>query len=270
LANWKRDLQTTLNTRPEEANNIMLKPVPEWDESYIVSLPKENSELERKGSKKLDLTVSGVDENDVLNELAKQLSAFANTGGGKIIYGIRDDGTTDGGVSTAIKKGGTKEWLERQLPGLTEYEIVGANVFEVGPSNSQSQILTGKALYIVDVPDSDRAPHQSRRDWKYYIRLGSQSQPAPHKLIEDIRNRQKYPRLDCEIALERFDTERSPHNTYEVKLRLRIILFPIVALSNPLIPSCFSIPTREHLTLSLTQKSLRLFMALKADVVSGR
>ena len=55
---------------------------------HILSLPKENNEFERKGSKKLDLTLPGVNENDVLNDLAKQLSAFANTGGGKIIYGV--------------------------------------------------------------------------------------------------------------------------------------------------------------------------------------
>ena len=67
----------------------MSKPVSEWDEAYILSLPKENNEFERKGSKKRDLTLPGVDENEVLNELAKQLSAFANTGGGRIIYGVK-------------------------------------------------------------------------------------------------------------------------------------------------------------------------------------
>jgi hypothetical protein len=30
----------------------MLKPVSEWDEAYILSLPKENNEVERKGSQK--------------------------------------------------------------------------------------------------------------------------------------------------------------------------------------------------------------------------
>jgi predicted HTH transcriptional regulator len=41
-----------------------------------------------------------------LNELAKQLSAFANVGGGRIIYGLKNDGSIDGGVSTTMKKGG--------------------------------------------------------------------------------------------------------------------------------------------------------------------
>lgn len=186
----------------------MLKPVSEWDEAYILSLPKENDKFDRKGALKLDL-IAGANPDAVLDELAKQLSAFANMGGGQIIYGLKDDGTVDsGGVSTQVKNG-TKEWLERQIPGLTEYEIPGFVVHEFGPKGRGSQIQAGKALYVVDVPDSDRAPHQSTRDRKYYVRLGSQSQPAPHKMIEDIRNRQKHPNvLLMEATTE--DTEANP------------------------------------------------------------
>jgi hypothetical protein len=112
-------------------------------------LPKENNEFERKGSRKLDLSVPGVNEDEVLNELSKQLSAFANTGGGRIIYGLANDGSIDGGVSTTIKKGGTKEWLERQVAAVTDYEILGANIFEIMPSSSDSKIEAGKALYAL-------------------------------------------------------------------------------------------------------------------------
>jgi hypothetical protein len=203
----------------------MSKPVSEWDEAYILSLPKENNEFERKGSKKLDLTLPGVDENDVLNELAKQLSAFANTGGGRIIYGTKNDGSSDGGVSTQMKKGGTKEWLERQVSVLTDYEIIGVNVFEKEPESPDSQIHPGKALYVIDVPDSDRAPHQSRRDLLYYVRLNSQSQPASHRLIEDIRGRQRHPRVyPSDIKIENLTATLSEGRLYELSIVLRIVL----------------------------------------------
>jgi Putative DNA-binding domain len=211
----------------------MVKPVGEWDEEYILSLPSENFEVERKNSKKLDLKL-GADENDVLNELAKQLSAFANMGGGKIIYGLNNDGSIDGGVSKEIKKNGTKEWLEQQIPNLTEYEVLGVNVFEIEAHDTSSQIGVGKALYVIDVPDSDRAPHQSKRDCKYYVRMASQSLPARHRTVEDIRNRLKHQKLrwsDGGTAENlRADQDITPSPVkyaikYVVQFMLRLVLF---------------------------------------------
>src|SRR5262249_34675564 len=96
----------------------------------------------------------------------------------------------------------TKEWLEDLIPTLTEYEIVGVNVYEILEGSQSSTIAAGKALYVVDIPDSERAPHQSKRDGRYYVRLGSKSQPASHRLIEDIRNRGRTPDLELEISIK--------------------------------------------------------------------
>jgi hypothetical protein len=74
------------------------------------------------------------------------------------------------------------------------------NVYEVLPKAAGSVIGPDKALYIVDIPDSERAPHQSKRDSRYYVRLGGRSQPASHKLIEDIRNRRRHPVLELKSA----------------------------------------------------------------------
>ncbi len=176
----------------------MTKPAREWTEEDVLSLPLEDDALERKESRLLDLTLSGVKESDVRDELAKQLSAFANTGGGRILYGLTDDGqVSNGGISEVIKGGKSpKDWLESVIPILTDYEIVGVNVYPISAQSPGSAIQPGKSLYVVDIPDSERAPHQSKRDWRYYVRLGSTSQPAPHRLIEDIRNRARHPNLD--------------------------------------------------------------------------
>lgn len=90
----------------------------------------------------------------------------------------------------------TKERLEDVIPTLTDFEIVGCNVYEILPKVSGSVLTSDRSLYVVDVPDSDRAPHQSSRDRKHYVRLGGKSQPAPHRLIEDIRNRARHPKLE--------------------------------------------------------------------------
>ena len=55
----------------------MPKPIAEWNEDVVLGLPLgENDTFERKGSRLLDLTLAGVRENDVLNELAKQPSVI--------------------------------------------------------------------------------------------------------------------------------------------------------------------------------------------------
>jgi|SRR5579864_83772 len=82
----------------------MPKPTEEWTEDDVLSLPSGENTFERKGSKALDLTLPNVKEAAVLDELAKQLSAFANMGGGRIIYGVNDAGSVDiGGVARVLK-----------------------------------------------------------------------------------------------------------------------------------------------------------------------
>jgi hypothetical protein len=179
----------------------MSEPVAKWKEDDVLSLPSgENDTFERKGAQLLDLTMPGVDVNEVRNELAKQLSAFANTGGGQIIYGLTNSGAVDnGGVARSVRgRQTTKEWLENVIPKLTEFEIIGFNVYEILPKLKGSSLAPDKSIYVVDVPDSDRAPHQSSRDLRYYVRISGNSLPAPHRLVEDIRNRARHPKIRVE------------------------------------------------------------------------
>ncbi len=177
----------------------MAKPTVEWTEDDVLSLPLgENDAFERKGAALLDLTLPQAREESVRDELAKQLSAFANTGGGQVIYGLTNAGAVDnGGVARSVRgRQSTKEWLENVIPNLTDFEIVGFNVYEILPKAAGSSLASDKSIYVVDVPDSEQAPHQSKRDLRYYVRLGGNSQPASHRLVEDIRNRARHPRLE--------------------------------------------------------------------------
>jgi hypothetical protein len=208
----------------------MAKPASEWTEDDVLALPAgESDAFERKGARKLDLTLGGVREGEVLDELAKQLSAFANSRGGRIIYGVADDGTVDsGGVARTVKgRQSTKDWLEDVVPKLTYFEILGFNIYEVMPKAAASLLAPDKSLYIIDVPDSERAPHQSARDLKYYVRFGGKSQPAPHGLVEDIRNRARHPSIDIEeiqLLAAGHHLTRQPPNSSQMQLQLQFVV----------------------------------------------
>jgi len=193
-----------------------MKSVVEWDEDYVLNLPQgEHDWVEFKSSKLLDLTLSGVKENIVLDELSKQVSAFANSGGGSIVYGIQDTpiGTprtidSFGGVSLNAKKNGTKEWLEDVIPNSVDFSIQSFNVYVLTPQDATSGIASGKGIFIIDIPSSDIAPHQAN-DKRYYARIGGKSKPINHRFVIDIMGRAKHPKSRMEV---RFLSEKEARN----------------------------------------------------------
>ncbi|MEO8396206.1 MAG: ATP-binding protein [Chloroflexota bacterium] len=185
-----------------------MKPANEWDEDYLLNLPDfEPMRMDFKARKALDLTLSNVDENHIKEQLSVALSAFANTGGGLIIYGVKDPQPgkpltiDDGGIDMKMKGRSTKEWLEDVIPNLTDYPILGFEVHPITGKEGDSQILSGRAVFIVEVPDSEKAPHQAR-DQKYYIRAGSKSVPIGHRIVMDILGRRQYPDIQLKLTFE--------------------------------------------------------------------
>lgn len=188
--------------------------VREWDEDYILGIsPGEHNWVEFKDARKLDLNLPGVNVSDVRNELSKQISAFANTGGGTIVYGVADAPAggsrmvdPNGGVSLSIKSG-TKEWLEDIIPQLVDLPLTRFNVYVVLGGGPTSGIAAGKGLILVEIPESENAPHQAN-DHKYYARVGGKSRPIQHRLVLDIMGRIKHPKMNvtCEVIPEgRYD-----------------------------------------------------------------
>jgi hypothetical protein len=111
-------------------------------------------------------------------ELAKDISAFANSSGGLIVYGIATD-----------PEDKTKPThLEPILPanidaihlaqGAIEHPIVGirTKTFPAKPDIPQALLL--------DIPASAIAPHQVITTHRYYHRQGVESVPMGHGLVE--------------------------------------------------------------------------------------
>jgi hypothetical protein len=185
-----------------------MKSVPEWNETYLLNLPTgEHDWLEIKGTKALDFSQRDVKQDDVLNELSKQVSAFSNSGGGIVVYGVTDPvpgqprEIDNGGVPLVLKGKSTKEWLEDVIPNLVEFPLRKFNVYVIQRSSPQSQISNDRCVILVDLPDSEAAPHQAR-DKKYYARISGKSRPIGHRMVNDIFGRLKHPTITLLAGLE--------------------------------------------------------------------
>jgi hypothetical protein len=164
-----------------------------WSEEEILSLPSgELDYFDRKSG-------AIVNDKDFQKKLAKALSAFANSGGGHLILGVEDDGTVDGVPKVHKGRASTREWLEQAIPELVSYPLQDFRVHEVDPSNPTS-IPAGKVVIVIDVGDSERAPHQDTFTKMYYHRVGGHSVPAPHIYLESLRLRENYPSREIVCA----------------------------------------------------------------------
>ena len=84
---------------------------------------------------------------------------------------------------------------------MVEFPLRKFNVYQILGKSKKSVIEKGKAIYIIDIPDSENAPHQAF-DKKYYARIGGTSKPINHKFVTDIIGRRKDPIMDLEFRLE--------------------------------------------------------------------
>lgn len=153
----------------------------EWTEEGVCALPEgEHDYFERKSG-------ALYEKPSFREDLAKAISAFANSGGGHILLGVQDDGCIDG---VPEKKGNTplREHIEQIIPNLVEHPLATFRVHTVIKS-CESQIPKNKDVIVIDVGESPHAPHQARHNKTYYYRPGGRSEPAPHFYLEALRNR---------------------------------------------------------------------------------
>lgn len=174
-----------------------MKPEVNWTEDYINNVLPSIDEQDWIECKRGDILNFKEDKDAKLTKLAKEISALANSGGGFLAFGI-DDKTMeiyDGGVDISIAHN-TKEWLENVIPGLTDPPLRNFNVLTIRGNKPDSKLHEGKAIFVIDIGDSEQAPHQSTKDNKYYIRSASHAIPANHQIVMDIIGRRKYPKLE--------------------------------------------------------------------------
>lgn len=147
--------------------------------NLVVNKVEENISLDYKEC----IALTNTDRSK--NELSKDVSAFANSIGGSIIYGVKEEEHIPVKIDDGVDpKEITKEWLEsiidsRISPKIDGLEIIPIELKETNP---------GRYIYAVNIPQSTRAPHQAS-DKRYYKRYNFKSAPMEDYEIKDIANR---------------------------------------------------------------------------------
>lgn len=159
-------------------------------------------------------------ESKQIDEMCKDISAFANSAGGQIIYGVAEDRAThkptadDPGITNPKI---TREWIEQIANSKIQPRISGIRTdrFENGK---------GGAVFVISVPQSQTGPHQAP-DKRYYKRFDLQSVPMEDFEIRDVLKRATTPNLTVDLS---FGTSTTQHIEYAAHQETSKP-FPIVA-----------------------------------------
>ncbi|WHT40378.1 ATP-binding protein [Myroides sp. mNGS23_01] len=135
----------------------------EFIESLIMNEIEESINLDFKSADAL----SKADAKK--KEISKDVSAFANSNGGIIIYGVNEINHKASELSFVNGNEFTKEWLEQVISSTIQRNIPNLKIF---PIRKSGQIE--KTIYVVQIPESFEAPHIAK-DKKFYKRYNFES-----------------------------------------------------------------------------------------------
>ena len=102
-------------------------------------------------------------------EIAKDISAFSNTDGGTLIYGIKSQDKIPTGINW-LAGSGIEERIQNVVMTTIQPKLEGTQVIRLPNPDNDSE-----AIFLVSVPKSPDAPHMVSN--RYYSRRGSVSSP---------------------------------------------------------------------------------------------
>jgi hypothetical protein len=177
-----------------------------WTHKTILDLIQnqieESLNLEYKAADALDKS-----SDSKKKEIAKDVSAMANSDGGTIIYGIKEYDVPEkrhlpDRIDPVNRVKVSKEWLE---------QVLNTNIFPRIPNITIDPIPIGEsptdAIYVVTIPKSNTA-HQAN-DKRYYRRFNFESIAMYDYEIRDILNRSQNPIIEIGFEIEKDTYELS-------------------------------------------------------------
>jgi predicted HTH transcriptional regulator len=120
-----------------------------------------------------DSVIKPEKEHQVLGftALAKTVAGFANAEGGLLVLGVKEEDERHGGVVVKKRPGPlsplplsvTREVIENQLRSKIQYPVDDITIVSVSVEQEQGQ----GTIYLIDVPQSIRAPHRVEELWYF-------------------------------------------------------------------------------------------------------
>jgi hypothetical protein len=149
-------------------------------------------------------------------EIAKDVTAMANSAGGIIIYGMKEYDEQGKAhfpekITPIDRTRFSREWLEQVINSNISPKIEGLQIHPVLLDQAN------EVVYVVEIPQSATA-HQNTADGRYYRRYNFMSEWMVDYEIRDIQNRAKHPTIELDIEIEK--------RTYEVSDRLGLMRSP--------------------------------------------
>lgn len=169
-----------------------------WSEDRLMMLIEgqieENALLEYKRAAALDRS-----NQKKKTEITKDISSFANSAGGILIYGIAEGEGDQAHLPISIdpvdRREYKKEWLE-QIISAIQPPIEGIVIHSITLGLNNNAVC-----YAVEIPASTTA-HQAD-DQKYYRRGNFMAEPMKDYEIRMVMNRAQHPVLALEVGLSR-------------------------------------------------------------------
>ncbi len=156
-------------------------------------------------------------DNSVKKEISKDVSAFANSDGGLIFYGINEENHIATSLSFIDGNTFTKEWLENIIISNIQPKILDLKIFPIRFNNEFS-----KTIYVVKIPNSNVSPHING-DKKYYRRFNFQSVPMEEYEIRNLYLRQRESKVYPEMLLVKPDYENLTDDKYSFYIEIQIV-----------------------------------------------
>ena len=132
-------------------------------------------------------------------EITKDVSSFANSAGGVIIYGVAEGSTADTrhrpeSLSPVDRGEHSKEWLDQICAGI-QPPIDGLEIHSIQLSSAQNHVA-----YVLVIPASTTA-HQAT-DGRYYQRRNFLAEWMEDYQIRDVMNRRSHPLITLAGVIE--------------------------------------------------------------------